>query len=120
MKKIKITILLATLGLASVATAQTYGNHNSYQNEDWTQVYNQTVSEIKNQQKQQDKNYVFEMNERVNKIESSKRTKFTINAPRVVDVYVRESYTVLEKNYIVKNAPIWKKVMIKQEEIWDY
>ena len=114
-------LIFTILTLAStISLAENFGNNDSYQDQTWNQVYNETVSKIKKERKNQSENFVYNVNQRINKIEKSKRTSFTINAPRVVDMYVRESYTVLERNYIVKNAPIWKKVLIKQKEVWDY
>lgn len=122
MKQLRNIFLLSVLAMVSTTSMAngTYGNNGTYQNQSWEDIYKQTVGEVKKKRAAQNENFIYNVNQRLNAIEKSKRTTFTINAPRVVDVYVRESYTVVENKYVVKNAPIWKKVLIKQEEIWDY
>lgn len=120
MNMTKSLIFTAITLTSTMSLAESFGNNDSYQDQNWNQVYTETVSKLKEDRKSQSDNFIYNVNQRINKIEKSKRTSFTINAPRVVDMYVRESYTVLERDYIVKNAPIWKKVLIKQKEVWDY
>ena len=117
----KKTLCAAALLLTTTSSfAENFGNTGSYQAKNWQDVYNQTVEQVAADRKLQEQNYLFNLNKRIDSIEAQKRTSFDITAPRVVDIYVRESYTVLENDYVVKNAPIWKKVMIKQKEVWDY
>jgi carboxylesterase type B len=93
---------------------------NSYQEKNWSQVANNLKEKLLKLKKGQKNNLVSKMNERVKKIERQKRTTFTITAPRVLDVYVRESYLVLEDKFVIKNAPVWKRVLIKEKDIWEY
>lgn len=118
-KLIFASLLIATSSMA-FAESNSFGNNQSYQNQSWQDVYHQTLGEVKSQREQQQQNFIYNLNQRIDQIEQSKRTSFEINAPQQVDVYVRESYTVLEKDFVVKNAPVWKKVLIKQKEVWDY
>ncbi len=91
----------------------------SYQEMTWDQVKKQTIDKIQISKKKQSKNLIFNLNSRIKEIEKAKKAKFEIIAPKVVDIWLRESYTVLENDYIIKNAPVWKKVLIKQKNIWD-
>jgi hypothetical protein len=92
----------------------------SYQDLSWDQVKKLTIDKIKQEKTLQKNNLFYQMNRRIQKIEDSKRTEFILKSPRVVDIYLRESYTILEKDFVIKNAPVWKKVLIKQKNIWDY
>ena len=47
-------LILSTTFLLSVSVfADTYGNNESYQNQDWNDVYKDTVTEIKKQKESQ-------------------------------------------------------------------
>lgn len=113
--KNKITIL-ATFMMFSLPLLA----NSSYQNLSWDEVKKLTIDKINQEKQLQKQNLFYQMNQRIKKIEDSKRTEFILKAPRVVDIYLRESYTILEKDFVIKNAPVWKKVLIKQKNIWDY
>ncbi len=108
-------IFLASLSI-SVFSA---GYKSSYQEMSWSDVKKNTIDKIKVAKTKQSQNLIFKLNSRIKEIENAKKTKFEIVAPKVVDIWLRESYTVLENDYIIKNAPVWKKVLIKQKNIWD-
>jgi hypothetical protein len=123
---LKTAILAISLTVASQATGfenvdfNIDLNTNSYQEKNWSEVSENIKTKMINLKKNHSKNLVKRMNERVKKIERQKRTTFTITAPKVMDVFVRDSYLVLEDKFVIKNAPVWKRVLIKEKDIWEY
>lgn len=116
----KTTLLAVSTLVIALTSISAQAKSSSYQDLSWDQVKKLTIDKIKQEKKLQKNNLFYQMNRRIQKIEDSKRTEFILKAPRVVDIYLRESYTVLEKDFVIKNAPVWKKVLIKQKNIWDY
>ena len=115
--KINNIVLLASVGLITMSTQANYTS--SYQEMTWDQVKKETIHKIKTAKTKQSNNLIYKLNSRIKEIESSKKTKFIINNPKEVDIWLRESYTVLEDDYVIKNAPVWKKILIKQKNVWD-
>ena len=116
----KTTLLIISTLLFTLSPISANATKNSYQDLSWDEVKKLTIDKIKQEKTLQKNNLFYQMNRRIQKLEDSKRTEFILKAPRVVDIYLRESYTVLEKDFVIKNAPVWKKVLIKQKNIWDY
>lgn len=117
MKKTLIALtILITPSIFSVA----YAYESPYRDMSWAEVKKQTWDKINEAKQTQTKNTVFKLNQRINEIEASKRTQFTIKKPQIVDVWVRESFVILENSFVIKNAPTWKKILIKQKNVWEY
>jgi len=118
MKNNKIKII----GFAMIITVatNTFAYTGSYQEKSWSDVKKETIGKIKEAKESQRENLYYKMNKRIEKIEKNKRTSFVIRSPKVVDVYLRESFTILESDFVIKNAPVWKKILIKEKELWDY
>lgn len=117
MKINKKIIFAAAMAISFSGVAKVYTS--SYQEMSWDEVKKKTINKIQEAKGSQSKNLIFKLNSRIKEIENAKKAKFEIVAPKVVDIWLRESYTVLENDYIIKNAPVWKKVLIKQKNIWD-
>jgi len=118
MKKQAIILIASIISSATFASGTL--NSNSYQELSWKDIKEQTVIKIKTDKISQTANQNYQVNKRLESIEADKRTSFTIKSPRVIDIWVRESYTILENDYIIKNAPVWKKILVKQKNIWEY
>ncbi len=116
MKNMKKIIFMVAIAM-NISVFANYKS--SYQEMTWDEVKKRTIDKIEVAKKKQSKNLIYKLNSRIKEIESAKKAKFEIIAPKVVDIWLRESYTVLENDYIIKNAPVWKKVLIKQKNIWD-
>lgn len=117
MKKIFITLSLL---IGSTFASQAIAYESPYRDMSWSDVKKLTWDKINSAKKLQTKNTVFKLNQRINDIEASKRTQFTIKKPKIVDVWVRESFVILENSFVIKNAPTWKKILIKQKNVWEY
>ena len=116
----KTLAIITALTLATPVAFATPIKSSSYQELSWKDIKEQTVIKIKSDRQDQVNNTTYQINKRLEAIEADKRTSFTIKSPRVIDIWVRESYTVLENDYIIKNAPVWKKILVKQKNIWEY
>ena len=97
-------------------------NINMYSNDKKNMNYEvqKMISEIKNFKKEQKPN----LNEIINTKElnkvNSKIPKFVVKKKKKLHMYVRESYTIIEDDLIVKHPEGWKSVLIKEENLWDY
>ena len=98
----------------------TYGNTHTFQQQNWKDVYDNELNEVLSRRAAQEENYISNFNDRIDAIEQQKRTSFNLVKDREIDIYVRESYTILENDYVIKNAPVWKKVLIKPKQAWEY
>lgn len=114
MYKISSVLPVSILLLSTVVSAQ------GYQDVNWQDIKEQQIIAHQKQAIQLEKNLTQQWNNRIQSIEESKRTNFTIKSPKQLDLWVRGSFTIIENDYVVKNAPTWKKILIKQKNIWDY
>lgn len=79
----------------------------------------QLLIDLKADDKKNENNKIYSINKFINEVEKEKTDNFLVKEPKVIDIYVRGSYTIIENDYVIKNRPLWKKVLIKNKFEWE-
>ena len=58
-------------------------------------------------------------NKLIKKYEEKQRVKFVLKDYKKIDIYVRNNYTVIDNNYVLKNPAGWRRVLIKETNVWE-
>jgi len=100
----------------------------SYENETYTEFnYEEELSSeiskalhnvhdlhLKNRQ-----SFISNKNKIISEIENRNRVKFLLKDYKKVDIYIREDYSVISDKYVLKNPPGWRRILIKETNIWE-
>ncbi len=114
-------MVIRFIGLFSLAMSASHAYSDYRPQENWRDTASSIAKQINIDKLNLSNNRIYQQNLIIGAIEKRKRpTDFVIKQNKTVDLYLRESYTILEDTYKIKNAPIWKKVLIEVKQEWDY
>ncbi len=114
-------MVIRFIGLFSLAMSVSHADTDYRYQENWRDTASAITKQININKRNLSNNSIYQQNLIIGAIEKRKRpTDFVIKQNKTVDLYLRESYTILEDTYKIKNAPIWKKVLIEVKQEWDY
>lgn len=120
MKKFKTAVsiltLLSTLTLSGLETDD-YKEFN-YE-EELSSKIKKVLTDVKQLHLKNRESYISRENQIIKDIEDKQRVRFILKDYKKLDIYVRENYTIINNNYILKNPSGWRRVLIKQTNIWE-
>jgi len=111
-------ILLSPILLTSFLYANDAYTEFDYQ-EELSSKISKVLKDVKQLHLKNRESYISKENKIITDIEDKQRVKFILKDYKKLDVYVRENYTVINNDYILKNPAGWRRVLIKQTNIWE-
>lgn len=118
--KLTKTILALSLLTATSVMALDTDDYTEfdYQEELSSQIH-KVLTDVKQLHLKNRESYISRENKTIRDIEDKQRVKFILKDYKKLDVFVRENYTIIDEDYVLKNPSGWRRVLIKQTNIWE-
>lgn len=123
--KLLQVLLLTSLSTSMFAGEYDYGdksrdNYAEFDyHEELSKQLKETLKDIKSITKDTKENYIIKRNRTINEIQDRQRVKFNVKDYKKMDIFVREDFTVIDTNYVLKNPSGWRRILIKESNIWE-
>ena len=116
MKKTIIALLITSVSIMAMEN-DSYKEFD-YQEEMSTKI-KKVLKNVNDLHMQNRNSYISKENELIRKIQDNQRVKFVVKDYKKLDIFVREDYTVIEEDYVSKKPSGWRRILIKQTNIWE-